>query len=74
MTIPEGELIPSFHPSDGDTWCGAIWMQTQRGPVLLLTCKHRHRLMRHAVLCAQSELEWARRVVDLADELRDVAS
>ena len=72
--IPVGELIPSFHARQDDTWSGAIWTQTEYGPVLILECKHRHRLMRHAVLCAQSELDWAHRVVELADELRDVAS
>ena len=72
--IPRGELVPSFvaHP-DGHHWCGAIYVMGDLGPELLLYCRHRHRAMRHAVLCAQDDLRFAANVVELAERHRAIA-
>ena len=68
-------MVPSFYAEtrpDGDTtWRGAIYaMHPGLGPELVLQCAHAHHSMRRAVLCAERELIWARRVVAIAAEGR----
>jgi hypothetical protein len=70
------ELVPSFvaDRSAGDHWAGAIYaMRKGLGPELVMQCVHHHRSMHVALDCAESELAWAKRVVAMADQYRDVA-
>lgn len=69
-------LLASFTAhGNGIHWRGAIYaMHDGYGPELVLTCTHRHRSMKSAVLCAESELAWARRIVALAERHTAIAS
>jgi len=70
MSAANDWLIPSFTAHDTN-WRGAIYaMHPGLGPELVLQCAHAHHSMRRAVLCAERELIWARRVVALAAEGR----
>ena len=76
MRIVDGELVASFAPHrNGREWCGAIYvMHIGRGPEAILHCVHLHRSIGEALDCAERELAWSRRIVDLANHYRDIAS
>jgi len=68
----EGELVPSFtiHRT-GWQWSGAIYeWHRDVGPELLLECAHHHRTIHRAMACAEAELAFATRVVEIAAEQR----
>lgn len=73
---PGGELVASFvaHPDDVH-WCGALYVMCEGlGPMLLTYCPHKHRSLHKALACAEQELAFARRVVELADAYAGPAS
>jgi hypothetical protein len=71
------ELIASFvvDRAGGDHWCGAIYAwRNGLGPELVMHCTHHHRSMHKALDCAVAELTWARRIVEMREHYRDIAS
>lgn len=70
MIAEDGELVASFVATADDRyWNGAIYaMHDGLGPELLSVCGHDHEMIQVALDCAENDLRFARRVVELADQ------